>query len=152
MDGLKTKKEAAERAARREVPTIIGHLADFDKAGGDIGDAFAEDVKAFSEWHRERDGTPGSLYVERIALTEAQARKHKLLDDDGKAEVDGLPVPELDKLVRKWIESHLDADIQRGVVEAESQMRIDAARLLAAEQPEPESDGEVTDEDWSWAR
>jgi hypothetical protein len=48
MDGLKPKKEAAERAAQREVPTLIGHLADLDTAGGDIADAFAEDALAFA--------------------------------------------------------------------------------------------------------
>jgi hypothetical protein len=48
MDGLKPKKEAAERAARRSVPTLIGHLADCDLKGGDIHDAFAEDAIAFT--------------------------------------------------------------------------------------------------------
>jgi hypothetical protein len=52
MDGLKTKKEAAERAAFRAVPTLIGHLADYDRPGGDIHDAFAEDAIAFTDWHR----------------------------------------------------------------------------------------------------
>ena len=31
---------------------------------------------------------------------------------DGNAEIDGLPVPVLDALVREFIESHLDPDIQ----------------------------------------
>jgi hypothetical protein len=53
MDGLKPKKQAAYRAAWRDVPTIIGHLADYNKAGGNIADAFAEDSKAFCDWHRE---------------------------------------------------------------------------------------------------
>lgn len=53
MDGLKTKKEAAQRAAEREVPTLIGHLADLDDSGGNIADAFAEDASAFSQWHRD---------------------------------------------------------------------------------------------------
>src|SRR4029450_2745833 len=44
MDGLKPKKDAAHRAARRAVPTIIGHLADYNLAGGNIADAFAEDT------------------------------------------------------------------------------------------------------------
>ena len=48
MDGLKPKKEAAERAAWRDVPTIIGHLADYDEHGGNIADAFAEDAIAFA--------------------------------------------------------------------------------------------------------
>ena len=40
-----------------------------------------------------------------------QAQAHDLLDADGTAEVDGLPVPVLDALVRDWIKSHLDPDI-----------------------------------------
>ena len=112
MDGLKPKKEAAERAAGREVPTLIGHLADFDPAGGDIADAFAEDAVAFALWHREYNGAPGSLFVQRIGLTREQALAHDLLDADGKAELDGLPVPALDALVREWIESHLDPSIR----------------------------------------
>jgi len=92
MDGLKPKKHAAERAAAREVPTLIGHLADLDTAGGDIADAFAEDAVAFALWHHNQ-GAPGSLCVQRIGLTREQALAHDLLDADGKAELDGLPVP-----------------------------------------------------------
>lgn len=51
-DGLKPKKEAAARAAQREVPTLIGHLADYDEDGGDIADAFAEDALAFAQMAR----------------------------------------------------------------------------------------------------
>lgn len=129
MDGLKPKKEAAERAARRTVPTVIGHLADYDRAGGDIRDAFAEDVRAFTRWHRDHEGAEGSLDVQPIALTFDQARAHGLLDSDGKAELDGLPVPVLDALVREFIESHLDSDIARKVIEREPSMRAEAARI-----------------------
>ena len=63
-DGLKPKKEAAARAAQREVPTLIGHLADYDEDGGDIADAFAEDALAFAKWHAHH-GAHGKLHVER---------------------------------------------------------------------------------------
>jgi hypothetical protein len=152
MDGLKTKKEAAERAARRKIPTLCGHLADYDDSGGNIADAFAEDAMAFAKWHRDYGEGTGALHVVRLALTEAQAIEHGLLDDDGTAEVDGLPVPVLDALVRNWIESHLDAAIQRAVVEAEPKMRMDAARQLG-KWPKLKSGGvSDTNEDWSWAR
>ena len=97
MDGLKPKKEAGARAAGRKVPTLIGHLADYDRSGGDIADAVAEDALAFALWHRDYNGAPGSLFVQRIGLTRAQALKHELLDTDGKAELDGLPVPALEQ-------------------------------------------------------
>jgi hypothetical protein len=127
MDGLKSKRQAAARAAQREVPTIIGHLADYDRAGGDIADAFTEDAGAFVAWHRDQ-GASGSLHVERIGLTREQALAHDLLDTDGKAELDGLPVPALDALVRKWIESNLDPAKARSVVAAEARMRASGAR------------------------
>jgi hypothetical protein len=133
MDGLKSKKHAAERASAREVPTLIGHLADLDTAGGDIADAFAEDAVAFTQWHRSQ-GAPGSLFVKRIGLTRAQALKYDLLDADGKAELDGLPVPVLDALVCKFIESHLDPAIQRAVVQVDAEMRAEVVRLISGTQ------------------
>ena len=130
MDGLKPKKEAAERAAERKVPTIIGHLGDFDEAGGNIYNAFKEDVCAFVDWHREFQGAQGSLDVKRLALTRDQAVDHDLLDSHGKAELDGLPVPVLDAIVIKFIESHMDLKILKAVKNAEPAMRRAAIRLL----------------------
>jgi hypothetical protein len=106
MDGLKGKKDAAVRAAFRKVPTLIGHLADRDDSGDNIRDAFAEDAIAFFDWHREFQGAIGSIDVQRLGLTLEQATAHNLLDDDGKAGLDGLPVPVLDAIVREFIESH----------------------------------------------
>ena len=155
MDGLKPKKEAAERAAQRNVPTLIGHLADCDLKGGDIHDAFAEDVMAFTQWHRKYQGARGSLSVQRLGLTSEQATEHDLLDSEGKAELDGLPVPVLDALVRGFIEGHLDPSIARAVVQAEPKMRSDAARLVLRKvKKEDSGNGDQLDpaEDWSWAR
>ncbi len=95
MDALKPKKEAGERAAGREVPTIIGHIADLDLSGGNIADAFAEDALAWAAWHREH-GEPGSLSIVRLALTREQAAAHDLLDAEGKAEVDARAGPRCD--------------------------------------------------------
>jgi hypothetical protein len=129
-DGLKPKREAAERASRRAVNTVIALITDYDKAGGDIGDAFAEDALAFVDWHREYENALGSVSVDRLALTRKQALEHDLLDIDGKAEVDGLPVQVLDALVRDFIESHLDMRIQRKVIAAEPKMHADVVRHL----------------------
>jgi hypothetical protein len=129
MDGLKGKKEAAERAAGRAVPTLIGHLADFDLKGGDIRDAFTEDAIAFTKWHQEYENAPGSIYIVPLGLTQEQAIAHDLLDSSGKAEVEGLPVPVLDALVREFIESHMDLEILEKVKSAETAMRADAAKI-----------------------
>jgi hypothetical protein len=155
-DGLKPKKEAAERAAGRNVPTIVGHLADLDDDGGDIADAFAEDAYAFTEWHRDYEGAKGSFDMKRLALTRKQALAHDLLDADGHAEVDGLPVPVLDAIVRRFIEAHLDPEIARAVVQAEPRMRTEAARL-AMRRIKQNGGGAGNDQssggaDWSWAR
>jgi Fe-S cluster assembly scaffold protein SufB len=45
------------------------------------------------------------LLFYRLVLTEAQAREWDLLDDDGKAEAEGIPVPELDRLVTDAIQA-----------------------------------------------
>ena len=155
MDGLKPKKEAAERAASRVVPTLIGHLSDYDRSGGDIADAFAEDAKAFARWHRKYQGAEGSLEVRRLGLTLEQATAHGLLDSNGKAELEGLPVPVLDAIIREFIESHLDPEIARAVFQAEPRMRAEAARLAlrnVKKQDGGSSNQSNTGEDWSWAR
>jgi hypothetical protein len=129
MDGLKGKKDAAQRAAERQVPTLVGHLADYDRAGGDIRDAFAEDVIAFVDWHFDYKGASGSVDIIRLGLTREQAIAHDLLDDDGKAELDGLPVPVLDALVVVFIETYMDLSILEAVKRAEPQMRAEAAKI-----------------------
>ena len=147
----KSKRQAAARAAWREVPTIIGHLADYDEDGGDIADAFAEDALAFTEWHHDYEDAPGSLSIVRLGLTREQAQAHDLLDADDKAEIDGLPVPVLDGIVRDWIESHLDPIIARSVVEAEPEMRAEVARLTQRlVKRQPSSRQPDTSSDWSW--
>jgi hypothetical protein len=91
--------------------------------------------------------------VERIGLTREQALAHDLLDTDGKAELDGLPVPALDALVRKWIESNLDSAKARSVVEAEPRMRAKALALISvADAGREETASLETGSDWAWAR
>lgn len=45
------------------------------------------------------------LYFVRLALTTAQAEDLDLLDADGKAEVDGVPVQVMDRWLREAIEA-----------------------------------------------
>jgi hypothetical protein len=130
MDGLKPKKEAAYRAAWRKVPTVMAHLTDWNEYGRNISVAFEEDAQEFLGWHRDYEDAPGFLSVERIGLTLEQARDNDLLDADGDAELDGLPVPVLDALVRDWIEANSDSDIRRKVIKAEPKMHADVARHL----------------------
>jgi hypothetical protein len=106
FDGLKGKRFFADRAARRGVPTVVLQITDFDIHGGHIASAAEEDAQA---WATEHYGLPaGWLSFERIALTRTQAEENDLLDDDGKAEVDGLPVPVIDAIVNNAIDGLLD--------------------------------------------
>ena len=112
-----------------------------------------QDALAFAKWHVEHDGAPGKLHIVRLGLTREQALAHDLLDTDGNAETDRLPVPVPDALVREFIESHLDQDIQRAVVQAEAGMRAEVVRQLGATLEDSEEIGSPdTGEDWSWAR
>jgi hypothetical protein len=98
FDGLKGKRAFAERAMEREVPTVVLDVGDRDNHGENIFNAAAEDAVAWA-------GDIGDqLSFRRIALTQAQAEEHDLLDAGGKAEVDALPVPVLDRLLIGAIE------------------------------------------------
>jgi hypothetical protein len=52
------------------------------------------------------DDAAGLVTFERIAVTVDQARDADVLDPDGKAEADALPVPVMDALVRDAIDRH----------------------------------------------
>jgi hypothetical protein len=109
--GLKGNWLMADRAAEREVPTIVLQISDYDTRGLEIAQAAEEDVIAWSENHYGKE--PGWVQFQRIALTEQQAEEHDLLDADGKAEVEGLPVPILDAILTDAIQSYLDPYIAR---------------------------------------
>ena len=101
FDGLKGQKDVGARAADRSVPTLVGHIGDRDRSGETMFDALAENGFAFLE-HQRRRGLArvnSDLEFVRLALTVEQAEEHYLLDDNGKGEVDGLPVPVMDAIV-----------------------------------------------------
>jgi hypothetical protein len=108
-DGLKAKRALGERAAGRDVPTVVLRISDYDRHGLIIATAGMEDSIA---WAGHFGADDGWLTVERVALTEAQAREHDLLDGDGKAEADGLPVPVMDGILRDTIERHQDPAVR----------------------------------------
>jgi hypothetical protein len=127
FDGLKGKRAFADRALARGNTTVVLHVGDRDDHGDDIYIAAAEDAVAWVGdegfvWPLDnrgltgvpveslaavcRSGADGSaLIFVRLALTRAQAAHHGLLDADGKAEADAIPVPVLDG----WLTDALDA-------------------------------------------
>jgi hypothetical protein len=115
MDGLKGKRAAAERIAARasrDVATVVLLVGDHDLHGVLIRDVYEADVGA---WVTGAHGVDRSIVTfETIAVTEDQARQHDLLDADGKAEADGLPVQVMDQILRDAIERHSDPGTARG--------------------------------------
>jgi hypothetical protein len=105
-DGIKGKRALGQRAAGRNVPTVVLRVTDYDDHGLAIAKASVEDSTAWAEGYYEAD--PGWLEFERIALTEQQAADNDLLDQFGKAEADGLPVPVMDQILTDAIESYQD--------------------------------------------
>jgi hypothetical protein len=106
FDGIKGKREFADRALGRDVPTVVLHVGDRDDHGDRINVAAAEDAIAWAGNGEVVDvqapGTPGlltdparqagrrgpGLRFVRLALTTTQADDLGLLDADGKAEAD----------------------------------------------------------------
>jgi hypothetical protein len=108
FDGLKGKRAVADRAARRDVPTLVLHIGDRDPHGEMIYAAVSEDAAA---WAAAGGTGPDWLEFERLALTLDQAEAHDLLDADGKAEVDSLPVTILDDIVTSRLIELFDHDV-----------------------------------------
>jgi hypothetical protein len=104
FDGLKAKRAFARRAAEREVPTRVLTVTDLDDYGLGIHTSVSEDAIAWLRMVEAPHRPKGWLRFERIAITADQARPEGLLDDDGHAEADGLPVPVMDQLLRDAIE------------------------------------------------
>jgi hypothetical protein len=154
-DGLKGKRAFAGRALAREVPTVVLHVGDYDEDGKRIFTAAAEDAVAWAYGighvgsldgatpellRRQRSRFAGAgpfLAFEHLALTVEQARAHDLLDADGKAEVDGLPVPVLDRLLIDAIKALQDPACREALAAEEGRERgrlPDAIRRMLPQQ------------------
>jgi hypothetical protein len=118
FDGLKGKIAVASRAVGRDRPTVVLHIGDRDPHGEMIFEAISEDAGA---WAASMDrGEGGGVEFRRLALTEDQAEEFGLLDADGKAEADSLPVDVLDGIVTRALDGLFDED-------ARARMRADEA-------------------------
>jgi hypothetical protein len=151
FDGLKGKREFAERALERDVPTVVLNVGDRDKPGEDAYIAAAEDAVAWAEGAGivlpvgaslddvaacvEADAGQPCLIFYRLALTTKQAESLGVLDADGKAEADAVPVQTLDGWLREAIE-HLQDPAARermlALQEAERERLPDVIREALA--------------------
>lgn len=129
-DVIARQVEDAQQDFRRDVPTIVLHVGDRDDHGDDIYMAAAWGCSRVGRGSRLRpplhlpttprslalltrtivrmekndSSGPGLIFM-RLALTPAQAQEHGLLDADGKAEVDAVPVPVMDAWLTEAIEA-----------------------------------------------
>jgi hypothetical protein len=131
FDGIKGKREMGERAAERNKPTVVLHIGDRNKHGEDIYTAVGEDAVGWCEEGGEvlpldydlddlaelRDPADWLTFV-RLGVSPAQAASLDILDDDGKAEADAVPVPVMDGWLTEAIEALQDPAF-RERVEAE---------------------------------
>ncbi len=167
--GLKGKREMGERAAARDKPTVVLQVGDRDKHGDDIYTATGEDVVAWSQVagaqpgevvDAQVPGTPGvlralrsrlvrtgkkpRLVFHRLALTIEQAGDLGLLDEDGKAEADAIPVPTFDAMLRDAIKA-LQLPARRKQFEAEQERereRLPEAIRAALDEDDDEEQGD----------
>lgn len=127
FDGLKGKRAVADRAGFRRRPTIILHIGDRDPHGEMIYTAVAEDTAAWAS----ADGIGDDMLTfERLALTLDQAEEHGLLDADGKAEADALPVQVLDQIVTDRLTELRDDDAWDRMREHLAEQRRDLPGLV----------------------
>jgi hypothetical protein len=127
FDGLKGKRAFADRAMDRDKPTVVLHIGDRDDHGDHIYVAAGEDAVAWADDSREvkpvgwltnwnqlamfrrlATGTSPGLTFIRLGLTTAQATTLGILDADGKAEADAVPVATMDGWITDAIEALQD--------------------------------------------
>jgi hypothetical protein len=150
FDGIKGKRDAAKRAASRDVPTVALHVGDYDKHGRWIFKAVAEDVACWvpsyvpedTHWNGPwqyvsgpervtlRSGETLVLDVRRLAVTDAQVDAGDVdLDDDGKAEAEQLPVEW--QILTDALDALLDPTRREVVLQREPSERERLRELLA---------------------
>lgn len=113
----------AERARKRDVPTLVLHLGDADKHGRDIYSRFLEDVQAFNP----------DVNFERIAVTEEQIVRLPGLSDrvdaDGHLQLEGM-IEHLQPEVEAVIRRNLDLAVYADVMTQEEELRHEALQRL----------------------
>jgi hypothetical protein len=122
MGGIKGNVETGGRARERHVPTVVLAVGDCDKDGRRIYAHAAEDSVAWAgDGYVYADGAPFDCLLTdaesnlarvsffRVALTQGQAEQLDVLDAEGKAEADAIPVPVLDGWLREAIEGLQDS-------------------------------------------
>jgi hypothetical protein len=107
FDSLTAKHDAARRAFKRDVPTVVLHVGDYDDAGIGLFDALKGDVESYVRHY----GGPDTEVV-RLALTPDQVEEYGVvLNDKGTAQLEALEPGVLDGIVRDAVEELFDDDV-----------------------------------------
>lgn len=114
--------QIAKRALRRDIPTIMLHVGDYDPSGESIFDAMMEDARAF---YVADGGASVDFEAIRVALTWEQVEEHNLdtappkksdgrsakWEEEGRtetAQLEAMPPDLLTRLCREAVEEHTD--------------------------------------------
>ncbi len=126
-DATAVRYAEASAALERGVPTVVLHLSDLDKDGGQITGLLRRDLAAL---YRDLGGQHAAPEVVKIALTEEQARQvypDRIILDG--IQVDALPTPRLRSILSEAISSRTDQVALQAVLGREAAER---AMILAA--------------------
>jgi hypothetical protein len=132
-DSVTSRYAQAEAALGREVPTVILHMGDHDQHGRQIYATLAEDIPRL---YRDLGGpTSRTLLVERLALTTEQAASvYPDITRGDDVQLDALPTPALQAILREAIEARQDPGVRATLLEredAEREQVIAAAGALS---------------------
>jgi hypothetical protein len=137
---LSATHEIAERALRRNVPTVILHIGDFDPSGVSIFTSMMADAAAFVEADRAIQTL--EILPVRVALTAEQVAGYELPTapakssdtrsktwSGGTCQLEALPPDVLAQVVRAAISEWFDFDVYRAHAKAEQAERAELLGL-----------------------
>jgi hypothetical protein len=117
-DATTCRYHEAKAAVERDVPTVVLHLSDLDRHGDQITDLVRRDLAAL---YPDLGGRLAAPEVVKIALTGEQARQvYPDRDEWRDIQVDAMPTPMLQAILREAITSRLDPGILAAVREREA--------------------------------
>jgi hypothetical protein len=145
FNSLSATYKVAERALRRDVPTLILHVGDFDPSGESIFESFTDDAAKFVEADRLMGTAYQRLDARRVSLTAEQVARFQLptappkSTDSRSARWDGqtcqleaLAPDVLARIVRGAVMDMLDPDALAEQKDAEQADRRELRAILPA--------------------
>jgi hypothetical protein len=132
-DATAVRYAEARKAAERCVPTTVLHLSDLDRDGEQITGLLRRDL---ADLHRDIGGRQAAPEVVKIALTPAQAAEaYPGRGNYQDIQVDALPTPQLQGILRGAITSRTSQRVLEAVLAREEAERENLRAMLNGEQP-----------------